>query len=44
VVLRANKTGAFMKTKLQNNDVGGRIPLNDKEINPPVPFIPILIL
>ena len=27
VVLRANKTGAFMKTKPQNNDLGGLTPL-----------------
>jgi len=28
-VLRANKTGAFMKTKPQNNDLGGLTPLAD---------------
>jgi len=27
VVLRASKTGAFMKTKPQNNDLGGLTPL-----------------
>jgi len=27
VVLRANKTGASMKTKPHNNDLGGLIPL-----------------
>jgi len=26
-LLQSNKTGAFMKTKPQNNDLGGRIPL-----------------
>ena len=27
-LLRVNKTGAFMKTKPHNNDLGGRTPLN----------------